>query len=55
MQKATPDQIQQSMEMATTLKVAGIRFVPIPVMNEDEYLLYRNLLEARLEKMEVEI
>ena len=43
------------MEMATSLKVAGIRFVPVPVMNDDEYLLYRNLLEARLEKMEVKI
>jgi len=52
MQKATPDQIQQSMEVATTLKVAHIRFVPVPVYDEEDYKLFRSLLKLKLFEME---
>lgn len=34
MNKASPVELRQSLEMANALASAGIRFVPIPVMNE---------------------
>lgn len=34
MKKALPVELRQSLEMANALASAGIRFVPIPVMNE---------------------
>ena len=51
-ERCTPTQMRQSLELAHSLKNAGIRFVPIPVMNEDEHRLYMKLLHARLENIE---
>lgn len=34
MNKASPVELRQSLEMANALASSGIRFVPIPVMNE---------------------
>ncbi|EIP8286070.1 DUF1382 family protein [Escherichia coli] len=34
MKKELPVELRQSLEMANALASAGIRFVPIPVMNE---------------------
>ncbi len=34
MKKASPVELRQSLEMANALASAGIRFVPVPVMND---------------------
>ena len=34
MNKASPVELRQSLEMADSLASAGIRFVPVPVINE---------------------
>lgn len=34
MKRASPVELRQSLEMANALASAGIRFVPVPVMNE---------------------
>lgn len=52
MEKCTPAQMRESLELVEALKNAGIRFVPVPVMSDDEHLLYLKLLYARLENIE---
>lgn len=37
MNRASPVELRQSLEMANALASSGIRFVPIPVMNEDGF------------------
>ena len=37
MKKASPVELRQSLEMANALASAGIRFVPVPVMNDAEF------------------
>jgi len=39
-------------QMAKTLKVANIRFVPVPVYDEEDYKLFRSLLKLKLFEME---
>ena len=52
MQRATPVQIRQSLEVVETLKKAGIRFVPIPVLNEEDFQTLISDLQYRLVKIE---
>nr|DAE47710.1 MAG TPA: Protein of unknown function (DUF1382) [Caudoviricetes sp.] len=37
MKKASPVELRQSLEMANALASAGIRFVPVPVINDDGF------------------
>lgn len=37
MKKASPVELRQSLEMANALASAGIRFVPVPVINDSEF------------------
>ena len=37
MKKASPVELRQSLEMANALASAGIRFVPVPVVNNAEF------------------
>ena len=37
MNKASPVELRQSLEMANALASAGIRFVPVPVINDAEF------------------
>lgn len=51
MQKATPAQIRQSLKMAESLKKAGIRFVPMPVLDESEFQMRLRTFYSRLEEI----
>jgi len=53
--KSTQEQMTVSMQMAKTLKVANIRFVPIPVYDDEDYKLFRSLLKLKLFEMEAKI
>jgi len=37
MQKATPVQLRTSMDLALKMQKAGLRFVSIPVFNDDDF------------------
>lgn len=37
MNKASPVEIRKCLEMANSLAHAGIRFVPVPVISDDEF------------------
>ncbi|HHI1218909.1 TPA: DUF1382 family protein [Escherichia coli] len=37
MKRASPVELRQSIEMANELASAGIRFVPVPVNDDDEF------------------
>lgn len=37
MNRASPVELRQSLEMANALASAGIRFVPVPVINDAEF------------------
>jgi len=50
--KCTQEQMNRSMQMAKTLKVAGIRFVPVPVYDDGDYELFKSLLKLKLFEME---
>jgi acetylornithine/succinyldiaminopimelate/putrescine aminotransferase len=50
--KATAPQIRESLVMANSLKQAGIRFVPIPVLNEEEFQAMIELLQKKLSELE---
>ena len=49
--KTTAVQIRQSMKLAQEFKLAGIRFVPVPVEDEQDYLLTVQLMEEKLDRM----
>ena len=51
MEKATPVQIRQSLELADYLKRAGIRFVPIPVFDDDDWIEQAKEFKRRVEKI----
>jgi hypothetical protein len=52
--KATPVQMRKSLEMVEGLKQAGIRFVPIPVLNDTDFKINVAILKAKLNKIERE-
>jgi len=51
-EKATPIQMRQSLEVVVGLKKAGIRFVPMPVKNNDDFEMLVRDLSERLEYIE---
>ncbi len=51
MKKATPDEMRDSLKMAKTLRKAGIRFVPVPVEDQDDYLRLVVVARDRLAKV----
>lgn len=52
MNRASPVELRQSLEMANALASAGIRFVPVPVINDAEFnrLVYesRKIIDGML-------
>lgn len=52
MKRASPVELRQSLEMANALASAGIRFVPVPVINDAEFnrLVYesRKIIDGML-------
>ena len=54
MERATPAQSRRSLEIATELAKAGIAFVPVPVLDQDDRGKMLQLLSERLEQLEKE-
>lgn len=58
MKRASPVELRQSLEMANALASAGIRFVPVPVINDAEFnrLVYesRKIIDGMLAEVEHE-
>ncbi len=52
MEKASPAELRQGLDLADMLVKAGIRFVPMPVSNEGQYRQAMSELYARLSKIE---
>lgn len=55
MNKALPVELRQSLEMANALASAGIRFVPIPVMNESGFNRLMDETRKILDDMLIEV
>ncbi len=51
MNRASPVELRQSLEMAKMLADAGIKFVPLPVENDAEFNNFSVLLSQKLERM----
>lgn len=54
MERATPVQMRKSLELSMSLRDAGIRFVPLPVMSEVDHTRLIGILNTRLEKIAVQ-
>lgn len=54
MEKATPVQMRESLEIVELFKKAGIRFIPMPVLNETDLKNLSYHLNKRLETMALE-
>lgn len=54
MMKCSPVEMRKSLELSEAMKKAMIRFVPIPVISDDDYLYLMGILNKRLDKMEAE-
>ena len=54
MNKASPGDLRNSLEIANHLAHIGISFVPIPVATEEEFQTLAAELSLRLEQMAVE-
>ena len=55
MERATPVQVRQSLEIAEQLKRAGVRFVPIPVFDDKDWEDLMQELNRRIERIEKSI
>ena len=51
MEKATPVQIRQSLELTDYLRRAGIRFIPIPVFDDEDWIEQTKEFKRRVEQM----
>ncbi|MCP4365446.1 MAG: DUF1382 family protein [Planctomycetes bacterium] len=49
MDRATPVQMRQSLEIVDQFKKAGIRFVPMPVINDADFSVRSNEMRERLD------
>jgi hypothetical protein len=54
MNRATAPEIRKSLEIVESLKQAGIRFVPIPVLDEEDFKKLISELLTKLDKIEKE-
>lgn len=52
MERAKPAQIRQSLEIVEQLKRAGIRFVPIPVFDDQDYEDIMEKLHRRIDRLD---
>jgi hypothetical protein len=52
--KATPVEMRKSLEAAMALRNAGIKFVPMPVLNDEDHAYLISELDRRLEIIEEE-
>ena len=54
MNKCSPVEMRKSLELSDAMKNAMIRFIPIPVMNEDDYIVLMSILKTRLNIIELD-
>ena len=54
MNKSHPVKIRQSLELADALKQAGIAFVPIPIINDEDEFKLKELFQEKLKIIESE-
>lgn len=54
MNECSPVEMRKSLELSDAMKKAMIRFVPIPVMNEEDYIVLMGILNTRLNIIELE-
>lgn len=52
MHRASPVEIRKSLEIVELLKKAGIAFIPIPILNEEDKNKLVCILQSRLETIE---
>ncbi len=52
MNRATPVQMRKALEAVDQLRKAGVLFVPIPVINEDDRYALVDQMLARLQELE---
>jgi hypothetical protein len=52
MERASPKDIKQCMEAAESMANAGLRFVPIPAVDEADHLLLLKEMFSRLLKLD---
>lgn len=48
MERCSPVKMRNALEMVDALKKGGIEFVPIPVLNDDDYKILMALLNDKL-------
>lgn len=54
MNKASPVDLRKSLEIANRLGLIGVRFVPIPVVSDEEFQALLSELSMRLDQIAVE-
>lgn len=54
MNKCSSVEMRKSLELSDAMKNAMIRFVPIPVMNKEDYIILMGILNTRLNIIELE-
>ncbi len=54
MNRASPVDLRKSLEIANRLALIGVRFVPIPVVSDEEFQALSAELSRKLEQMAVE-
>jgi len=54
MNKATPVQMRVQLEIVDSFKKAGLRFVPMPAFDDDDYDKLVSQMAKRLDKIEKE-
>lgn len=54
MNRASPVDLRKSLEIANRLALIGVRFVPIPVVSDEEFQALLSDLSMRLDQIAVE-
>jgi len=52
MNRSNPAQIRKSLELANQLKIVGIEFIPIPVLNDNDRVQLLSQLNEKLDVIE---
>lgn len=53
MNKASPIDMRKMLDIVDSFKRAGIMFVPVPILNDEDKARYLELMNDQLEKMAI--